>query len=339
MKKFDHIKNRLTAFPKVKLGAYPTPLHYLPRLSSQLGVEIYLKREDLSGFSPFGGNKIRKLEYLLGDALKNNCDTVITFGATQSNHAMQTVTACRKYGLSPHLFLRRVIKEDTELRANLLIDNLMGADVHYSASREESQKQAEQSAARLEQEGHRCYIIPGGGSNEIGAAGFIDAFIELTEQLSADNSEPDYLFHATGSGGTLAGLLAGKSLSASSVKIISIAVGEKDTNAYAETILDLARRTIASTGIPADLSAGDIHIDHNFYRPGYEMPNDSATEAIHLLARTEGILLDPVYTGKAFAGMLHYIRSRIIPQGSRVVFLHTGGTLALFAEKAITGDL
>lgn len=337
MKTFTQIQEALAKLPRVQLGFYPTPLYYLTNLSTQLGVDIYLKREDMSGFSPFGGNKIRKLEYLLGDALQKGADTVITFGATQSNHAMQTATACRKYGLAAHLFLHRVIQEEKELRANLLIDHILGANVHYSNSREESIWQAEITAAQLEKDGHHCYIIPGGGSNAVGATGFVDSFAELSRQIPTSQAS-EYLFHATGSGGTLAGLLAGKELLASAIQIISIAVGQKDTS-YSEKILALTRETTARLGFSTTFTASDLHVDHNFYQPGYEEPNEAATAAIHLLAQTEGILLDPVYTGKAFAGMLHYIRSGIVPQKSRVIFLHTGGTLALFAEKNITGKI
>lgn len=333
------VRKNISKLPKVQLGFYPTPLHRLERLSAQLGVDIYLKREDCSGFSPFGGNKIRKLEYLLGDALERGCDYVITFGATQSNHAMQTVAACRKYGLTPLLFLRRVVASDNEWRANLLIDHIMGAKVYLADSREEAAQQADEAVRRLEEEGHRCRVIPGGGADAVGSAGFIDAFCELSEQLHhVTNSSRSYLFHATGSGGTLAGLLAGKKLLDSQMKIISVAVGEKD-DTYSSTIASLAVETAIRTGRQLQLTEKDLHIEHGFYRPGYELPNEASSAAIRLLAETEGILLDPVYTGKAFAGLFHYIQNGKIPKGSTVVFLHTGGTLALFAEQEIVGKI
>ena len=330
-------KAALAKLAKVKLGFYPTPLHRLDRLSRQLDVEIYLKREDCSGFSPFGGNKIRKLEYLLGDALAKGCDHVITFGAVQSNHAMQTVAGCRKLGLTPLLFLRKVVEPDRDARANLLLDAIMGAKTVIADSREAAEALAAEQVRRLERAGHRCYVIPGGGASPVGSTGFIDAFCELADQLANGGVKADYLFHATGSGGTLAGLVAGKKLLGSSLKIVSVAVGEKDAG-YLSKVLTLSGETLANLGFSIPVTAADVDIDHGFYRPGYEIPNTAASSAIRLLAEAEGILLDPVYTGKAFAGLLQHITSGKIRRGSRVVFLHSGGALALFAEKEIVGD-
>ncbi|OAM92808.1 D-cysteine desulfhydrase [Pelosinus fermentans] len=337
MENVNQLRKNLHELAKVQLGFYPTPCHRLDRLSKRLGVEIYLKREDVSGFTPFGGNKIRKLEYLLGDALEQGCDHVITFGATQSNHAMQTVAACRKYGLTPILFLRKVITPDSQLRANLLLDTIMGAELHIADSREEAEAAAKVREQNLEEAGHKCYVIPGGGASAVGSIGFIDAFLELSEQLLQNNIQPDYLFHATGSGGTLSGLLAGKKILGASTKIVSVAVGEKDVE-YPAKILQLSSDTLERIRFDFSLTEDDLAIEHDFYLPGYEIPNEESSVAIRLLAETEGILLDPVYTGKAFSGLLHGIQSGKIPKGSTVVFLHTGGSLALFAEKEIVGD-
>ncbi|SFM14698.1 1-aminocyclopropane-1-carboxylate deaminase/D-cysteine desulfhydrase [Pelosinus propionicus] len=336
MENVNQIKKNLYKLAKVQLGFYPTPCHRLDRLSKRLGVEIYLKREDLSGFTPFGGNKIRKLEYLLGDALEQGCDHVVTFGATQSNHAMQTVAACRKYGLIPILFLNRVVHGDNELRANLLLDNIMGAEIHITDSREESEVAAKIRGQELEAAGHTCYSIPSGGASPVGSTGFVNAFLELSEQLLQNNIKADYLFHATGSGGTLSGLLAGKKVLGASTKIVSVAVGSKDAE-YPPKILQLSTDTLKRIGSDIPLTEDDLTIDHGFFLPGYEIPNEESSAAIRLLAETEGILLDPVYTGKAFSGLLHGIQSGEIPKGSTVIFLHTGGSLALFAEKEILG--
>ena len=332
----NQVRTALAKLPKTQLGYYPTPLHRLDRLSRQLGVEIYLKREDLSGFSPFGGNKIRKLEYLLGDALAQGCDHVITFGAVQSNHAMQTVASCRRLGLTPVLFLRKIVEPDRDARANLLLNEIMGAKTTITGSREEAEELAAEKVRLLEQSGHRCYVIPGGGASPAGSIGFIDGFCELTGQLENYGVNADYLFHATGSGGTLAGLAAGKKLLGSSIRIVSVAVGEKDDD-YVPKVLALSGEALANLGFSLPVSAADIAIDHEFYLPGYEIPNAAASSSIRLLAQTEGILLDPVYTGKAFACLLHYIESGRIRPGSKVVFLHSGGSLALFAEKDIVG--
>ena len=335
--------------PKAKLGFFPTPLYKLEKLSEQLGVEIYVKRDDFTGMNQFGGNKIRKLEYLMGDALLKRAEYVFTYGATQSNHAMQTVTACRKYGLRPVIYLVAfVTPDDNDLRSNLLLDQIMGAEVHIVDIREgETEAQAEERSflmsadhiRQLEEEGHVCYPVPMGGANSIGSTGFVDGFVEMEEQLDALGVSADYLFHATGTGGTLAGLVAGKKLTSSRTMIIAIPVSYK-TEEYLGRVAKLANDTLDHLGSPLRVDAKqDLFMDTNYYMPGYERPNAMASEAIRLLARTEGLFLDPVYTGRVFAGLLDYIRTGKVEQGSRVVFWHTGGTTALFAEKEILGDI
>lgn len=339
----------LKKLPKVELGFYPTPCYKLERLSEKLGVELYIKRDDFSGSCLFGGNKVRKLEYLLGDAQAKGCDTVFTYGATQSNHAMQTVSACRRRGLTPILYLVAFVKPDEEdLRANLLLDRIMGAEVHVVEIREgETEHQAEDRSiqmarehmARLEAEGHRCYEVPMGGASEIGSVGFLEGFVELEEQLLAAGTHADYIFHATGSGGTMAGLQAGRKLLGSDTEIVSVNVSFKEES-YLQRTADLANRSLAAIGAAdVQVTPQELHMDLGYYAPGYEMPNEAASEAIRLLAREEGLLLDPVYSGKAFAGMLDHIRTGKVPAGSTVVFWHTGGATALFAEKEILGDL
>lgn len=344
------VRAQLGTLPKVRLGFFPTPFYKLERLSAQLGVELYIKRDDFTGMNLFGGNKIRKLEYLLGDAEAKGCEYIFTFGATQSNHAMQTVAACRRRGLKPVLYLVAVVKPAAaDLRSNLLLDQIMGAEVHVVELLEgETEEQAEDRAlalarkhmARLEAEGHRCYEVPMGGASDVGSAGFIEGFVELSEQLSASGMEANYIFHATGTGGTMAGLQAGRKLMGSQVKIISINVSAKDEG-YPRRTAELAEKSLNLIGV-TDVSvdaAADIHTDLGYYLPGYEIPNEASSEAIRFLAREEGLLADPVYTGKAFAGMLDYIRSGKVKPGSRVVFWHTGGATALFAEKEILGEL
>ena len=339
----------LGKMPKEKLGFFPTPLYRLERLSEELGVNLYIKRDDFTGMNLFGGNKIRKLQYLIGDALEKGCEYVFTFGATQSNHAMQTVSACRKCGLKPVLYLVAVVEPDREdLRSNLLLDKIMGAEIHVVEIRpEESEEDAEERAlqmarehmGRLEAEGHLCYEVPMGGASPVGSVGFVEGYVEFMEQSVELGIHPDYIFHGTGTGGTLAGLVAGKVLTGSDAEIISINVSWKD-DGYPERVRELADRSLAIMGANQKVnSCKDIHTDLNFYQPGYEMPNEMAKEAILLLAREEGLLVDPVYTGKAFAGMLGYIRSGKVTRGSNVVFWHTGGATALFAEKEILGDL
>ena len=346
----EEAKNLLARLPRTSLGFYPTPLHKLERLSAELGVNIYLKRDDLSGVSTFGGNKMRKLEYLLGDALAQGADTVFTYGATQSNHAMQTVAAACKCGLHPVLYLVSVVEPDKEtLRANLLLDYIYGAEVHIvqmEPGEEEADAEARSFAMgaehveRLRAEGKHPYDVPMGGASPVGSVGFAGGLVELEEQCAAAGIKPDYLYHASGTGGTLAGLAAGRALLGADMRIVSVAVSPKDEGYEARTA-DLANRALGVIGASNDVrvSAEDLQVERGYFAPGYEIPNEWGNGAIRRLARTEGVLMDTVYSGKAFGGLLDHIERGIVPQGSTVVFWHTGGATALFSEPQIIGDL
>ena len=347
MKNYLKLETALQRLPKVTLGFYPTPLQKLEKLSERYGVNIYVKRDDFSGMSVFGGNKIRKLEYLMGDALRLGCDTVFTYGATQSNHAMQTATAARKCGLLPILYLAAIVEPDKEcVRANLLLDTILGAEIHIVPAEDGSLANASARAAvlakrqmeRLERDGHKCYDVPLGGASVIGTCGFLEGFMELEKQLEAIGQKADYLFTATGTGGTLAGVTAGKRALDSDVNIVGITVGEKPED-YPQHIADLANRALQKIGLSGDVTLDDFSIDRGYFAPGYEQPNEEANAAIRELARTEGIIAGPVYSGKGFSGMLGHILAGKVKAGSTVVFLHTGGTTALFAESEIIGSL
>lgn len=349
MKTISQAKALLSAFPRQRLGFYPTHLHRLDRLSRELGVELYLKRDDLSGVNLFGGNKMRKLEFLLGDALAQGCDTVFTYGATQSNHAMQTAAACRRCGLSPVLYLVSVVEPDpADLRANLLLDHIFGAEVHIVPIRSgETEEQAEErsfqmgkdQAAALAAAGHKSYDVPMGGASPLGSVGFVSGWVELMEQAEALGFSPDYVCHATGTGGTLAGLAAGRALlGQEDIPILSVTVSPKDPG-YEDRVAGLANRSLELLGAGERVEPRDLCVLRDYYAPGYEIPNPQGNEAVRRLARAEGILLDTVYSGKGFAGLLDRIETGSIPQGSRVVFWHTGGATALFAEAEIVGDV
>lgn len=337
----------LKKMPKVKLGFFPTPLQRLDRLSEELGVEIYLKRDDLTGISQFGGNKIRKLEYLMADAIMENADTVYTYGASQSNHAMQTATACNRLGLHPLLFLTDIIGSDlSRPEGNLLLDRILGAEIHLEPLLGESLKdtsirvhrKAKERINALEKEGRRCYEIPMGGANAIGSLGFAEAFVEIAEEFLSRGLKADYLYHATGTGGTLAGLIAGKKLLESETRIMSIGVGIGG-DGYKEKVMEFANGALDLLGREERVNEEDIDVYESYYGEGYEVPSEEGSKAIRLLARTEGIFLDPVYTAKAFSGMLDHIEKGIIEKGSRVIFWHTGGATVLFAEREILGDI
>ncbi len=343
------IRHLFDPFPREHLGFFPTPFYRLDNLSEELGINLFIKRDDFTGMNLFGGNKIRKLEFLLGDARSKGCDTVITYGATQSNHAMETAASCRKCGFRPILYLTAVVPpDDSDIRANLLLDKILDVELHIVDIKEgEAEDDAEarsfvmgaEQAEQLTAQGHPCYDIPMGGASAIGSLGFAYGFLELEEQLESSGIHADYIFHATGTGGTMAGLAAGRKLAGSDARIISVAVSPKD-DAYLVKVEDLANDVLKLLESPLRVERDtDLHLDRSYYLPGYEQPNEASSEAIRLLARNEGLFIDPVYTGKAFAGLLDYVRGGKIPKGSNVVFWHTGGATALFAEQSILGEL
>jgi len=343
-----YLKEGLQNTPRETLGFFPTPLHKLEKLSNELGINFYIKRDDFSGISLFGGNKIRKLEYLIGDAKTKGCDTIITFGATQSNHVMETVTASRKCGLTPIVYLVDLVgTEKEDVRANLLLDTIFGAEIHMVSINDYAseadafsalQKQAAIRSRELAIKGHQCYTIPVGGASPIGTVGYISGYVELMGQCSKMGLTPDYLMTSTGSGGTLAGLVAGKIMSGDRLNIIGITAEDKPPT-YEQHIVDLAKAALSEIGIVYEPTLNDFSVSRDYYHPGYEMPSEGANHAIKKLARTEGILTDPVYSGKCLYGTLDYVQTGRIATGSTVVFLHTGGTTALFAESKIIGSL
>ena len=348
----NEAKSMIAGVPRVPLGFFPTPLHRLDKMSEEMGVNLWIKRDDFTGSNLFGGNKTRKLEFLIGKALDEGASAVITYGATQSNHAMQTAWAAAKSGLKPILYLAAVVPPDPDdFKANLLLDGIYGAEIHvvdleegesFEDAERRSFKMGKAHIARLAESGVICYDIPMGGANEYGSLGYVNAMIELAEQMSDADLAFDYLYHSTGSGGTMAGLVAGKHLLGLDMEIHSVtAMGVGDDGSYAARAARLANGALEliGGGVPSAVTPDDFVIDQNHYAPGYECPSEEATEAIKLLARTEGILVDPVYSGKAFAGLLADIRSGQIPAGSNVLFLHTGGSTVFFAEKEILGEL
>ncbi|MDI6710920.1 MAG: D-cysteine desulfhydrase family protein [Bacillota bacterium] len=343
MKSRDAIQ-RLEALPKVDLGFFPTPLHRLNRLSAKYGVDLYMKRDDLSG-PEFGGNKIRKLTFLLGDALRKGAEYVFTFGAHQSNHARETAAACRRCGLKPVLYLVCLAEggRPRDCLGNLLLDKVLGAEIHYITpepgvsayeSVERSYLAALQQVEILEKAGHRCYVIPVGGLDPVGCIGFLWGFAELAEQLEKRNLALDYIVHATGSGGTLAGLLAGKKLRDAGVRILAFSV-DREPPGKREAIAEMANRTLTLLGGDGTVAPAEVNLVTDYYGKGYEIPSPDSTAAMNELALEEGIILDPVYTAKAMAGLLDYVRKGVIPKGSKVLFWHTGGTPAIFAEPEI----
>ena len=344
----NEAKAMLSKAPRVSLGFFPTPLHRLDALSEELGVNLWIKRDDFTGSNLFGGNKTRKLEFLIGKAVADGAECVFTYGATQSNHAMQTSWAAAKNGLKPILYLAAVVPPNPDdYKANLLLDGIYGAEIHvvdleegesFADAERRSFKMGKEHIARLEEQGIKSYDIPMGGANEYGTLGYVNAMVELAEQMEEADLQFDYMYHSTGSGGTMAGLMAGRNLLGLDMQIHSITAMDVDEK-YAARASRNANGALELIGADVSVSEDDFIIDQNHYGPGYECPSDEATEAIKLLARKEGILVDPVYSGKAFAGLIADVRSGRIPAGSKVLFVHTGGSTVFFAEKEILGDL
>ncbi len=326
----------LSSFARVQLAHLPTPLEPLTRLSQMLGgPRIYIKRDDCTGLAG-GGNKTRKLEFLMGDALEKACDFILTAGGLQSNHARQTAAAAAKLGLDCELFLESVPgtpSSDYDRNGNLLLDRLLGAGVQRCPGDGSLLTRMEARAEELRREGRTPYVVPVGGSSGIGALGYADCALELIKQCQAQELEPDHIWMATGSGGTQAGLLAGLALAQSKVPLTGINVSATEEVQKAKLRPVLAE-TFGLLGLALpDLD--DVICDENFYLPGYGIPNEGTLEAIRLLAVSEAILLDPVYSGKAMAGLIARIREGAFSSRDTVVFLHSGGAAALFAYETL----
>lgn len=306
----------------VRLAQLPTPLDEAPRLSAALGVRVLIKRDDLTGLA-LGGNKARKLEYLVRDAVEQGCDTLVTAGGAQSNHARMTAAAAAKMDMACHLVLGG--EAPARFSGNLALDQLFGARLHFTGTDDWAvwQSEVKRIAAEL---GPQAYAIPIGGSTPVGALGYVQAADELMAQLPAP---PDWIVVATSSGGTQAGLLAGLP---PSVRVLGIDVA-RPSPPLSETVPKLAARTAELAGRP--LPAYELHLaDHTGER--YAAVTRECRDAMRMAAETEGLILDPVYSGKAMAGLIAAVREKRID--GAIVFWHTGGAPALFADE-FTGSI
>ncbi len=315
--------------PRYSLGFFPTPLVKLPRLTERLGgPRIFMKRDDLTGLG-LGGNKVRKLEFLVGEALAQGCDTLITGGAAQSNHCRQTAAAAAACGLACHLALGGQAPSLPE--GNLLLDQLFGAVIHWTGELRKGEKIPE-IAESLRPAGRRPYVVPYGGSNTTGAAGFVEAVRELTQQLAQLGESVTHIVFASSSGGTQAGLTVGKSLFGLDGELIGIGIdkGASGDVPFAEHVIQLANATAERLGVHDRFSTSELILREDYLGDGYGVVGELERRAIRTVAQTEGILLDPVYTGRAMGGLIDMIeRGELSPEHS-VLFWHTGGTPALF---------
>jgi L-cysteate sulfo-lyase len=326
----------IARFPRIRLGHFPTPLEPMENLSRVLGgPRLWIKRDDCTGLST-GGNKTRKLEFLMAEAVARKADVVITQGATQSNHARQTAAAAARLGLRCHILLEdRTGSTDPSYcdNGNVLLDHLHGATVERRAGGSDMQAEMEVVAARLADAGHQPYVIPGGGSNPIGALGYVNAALELVAQSADRGLRIDHLVHATGSAGTQAGLVVGLQALNSPIRLLGI--GVRAPREKQETMVhDLGRRTWDLLGLRGELPREGVVANCDYVGGGYGVPTPGMVEAVTLLARAEGLLLDPVYSGKGMAGLIDLVRQGHFKKDENVVFLHTGGAVALFGYPA-----
>ncbi len=323
--------SRLNRFPRQQLAFAPTPLVELKRLSQFLGgPRIWMKRDDQTGLA-LGGNKVRKLEFLVGDALAQGADVLVTGGAAQSNHCRQTAAAAAVAGLECHLALGG--EAPYAVNGNLLLDQLLGAHIHWSGERRKGENLS-QICAQLREEGKTPYVLPYGGSSPVGALGYVEAMRELDAQLFDKGEAVSHMVFASSSGGTHAGMMLGKRILEGDYTLIGIKIDKESESErpFEDVVLDLANETAAMLGMAHVFSGQDVLLQADYVGEGYGVMGAPEREAITLLARLEGVLLDPVYTGRAMAGLMGMIRSGELGAQDEVLFWHTGGAPALFAQ-------
>ncbi|MEW6666642.1 MAG: D-cysteine desulfhydrase family protein [Thermodesulfobacteriota bacterium] len=320
-----YLQERLKAFPRVPLSLTPTPCHRLRVLSERYGVEVYCKRDDLTGFG-FGGNKSRKLEFLLAEAIHHRCDTLVTCGGVQSNFCRLTAAAGAAHGMEVHLVLGGV--RPRKAAGNLVLDRALGAKIHYvdSPDWDEWERESERLAGLLEARGKKVFRMPVGGSVPVGVAGYAAVFLEILMDQEAAGAAFDHILHASSSGGTQAGLVVGKDMTAWPGRITGVAVaGTREL--LEQKVFELASETAVLLGGRARKDS--VVVDDRYIGPGYAIRTPRAERAIEFFARREGIFLDHVYTGKAAGALLDYLEKGLL-SGQRVLFLHTGGLPELF---------
>ena len=318
----------LETLPRIDLAHLPTPLDEAPHLSAALeGPRIFIKRDDLTGLA-LGGNKVRKLEFVMADALQKGADVVITTGSSQSNHACQTAAAARKLSMKAILVLEKGVHIETQ--GNLLLDNIFDAEVHLIDDGSLVTETMEKLAAEMRRLGHNPYLIPTGASNALGASGYVNAVKEICEKSVQKRINPQYLIVAAGSIGTMAGLLVGARYFHAPFKVIGISV-KLDREALARKIADLANETARLLGMNLTFAPDEISIYDEYVGEGYGIPTPQGIEAIRLVAQTEGLILDPVYSAKAMAGFADLIRQGKFTSQDTIIFVHTGGAPSVFA--------
>lgn len=317
-------------YPRVHLAHLPTPLEPMPRLSKELGVEIWIKRDDCTGMSS-GGNKTRKLEFLMAEAEEMGADMVMTQGATQSNHARQTAAFAARMGMACHILLEDRTgynNANYNENGNVLLDHLHGATTAKFPGGHDMPAEMERAAEAERAKGKTVYVIPGGGSNPTGALGYANCALELLGQANDRGLRIDRLVHATGSSGTQAGLVTGMAALNSGIPVLGIGT-RAPREKQEQMVYDLAVRTADKLGCAGVVTREHVVANTDYVGDGYGLPTQGGLEAIKMFAELEGILLDPVYSAKGAAGLIDLARKGAF-EGQRVVFLHTGGSVGLF---------
>jgi L-cysteate sulfo-lyase len=329
----------LSQFPRVSLAHLPTPLEHLPRLSRHLGgPDIYIKRDDCTGLAT-GGNKTRKLEFSMAEALEQGADTVITVGAVQSNHVRQTAAAACKLGLKCEVLLEHRVSHPSDeyvSSGNVLLDRIFGANLREYPDGTDFEQVMDEVAEETRASGGSPYLIPGGASNCVGALGYVNCASEVLTQAEDRNLKIDHIVTATGSAGTQGGFIVGLKAMKSDIPLLGIGVSAPKEE-QEEKVFDLACETAEYIGSPGLVGREDVVANCNYIGDGYGIPTQSMQDAVLLLARLEGILCDPVYSGKALAGLIDLVKTGYFKGAEKIVFLHTGGSVALFAYADVFG--
>ena len=322
----------LEKFKRIKLWHFPTPIEHLKKISQFLGgPNIFIKRDDCTGLAT-GGNKTRKLEFLMPEAINKKADLVITIGAVQSNHARQTAAACTLLGLKCLIILEQRLKDPPESymkSGNVFLDKLFGAEIVLCPKNENVSDYSQKIVQDLQLKGTNIYFIPGGGSNEIGALGYVGCLNEIIKENSKYNFTQ--IVHATGSAGTQSGLLAGRKYFNCKIPVTGISV-RYDKTTQVEKVYAVTKKTCEMLQCNI-LDKSEIVVYDEYIGPGYGEPTDGMIEATKLLAKKEAILLDPVYSGKGFAGLIGLIKNKKFTKSDNVLFIHTGGAVSLFAYE------
>jgi L-cysteate sulfo-lyase len=342
----NSFNSKIKRFPRVSLIHLPTPMRKLEHITAELGgPEVWIKRDDLTGMA-FGGNKSRKLEFIIPDMIAKKSEVVVTWAALQSNWAMQTAAAASRFGIKPVLVLFKRYDLPQEFDGNMLLDYILDAEIRIkeplgaaSTKSENYLAVAEEIADEYRKKGHRPYVVSVGGSKvmgsmtqPLGAISYVNAYLEMLVQTRAAGFEPDYVVHSTGSGSTQAGLVVGAKFGGGKTKILGISVSDEKAP-FSRDVIEIAEATEQALNLKPQVRPDDVIVFDEYIREGYGIVNKDVADIIRLMFIREGIVLDPVYTSKAFIGLLDLIRNRYFRPSDKIVFFHTGGTPALFPNK------